>query len=80
MSNDTIFADGLKFFEKHHDAPDFVIGTISIMPKQFVDWLRANHKAMDEKGYIKLQVLMGKKGYPYVKLDTYKKEDNRGDF
>ena len=73
MNDETIFADGLKFFERHHEAPDFVMGTISIMPKQFVDWLRAHYKYADEKGYIKLQVLMGRKGYPYVKLDTYKK-------
>jgi len=71
MSDDTVFVDGLKFFEKHHEAPDFVMGSISLEPKKLIEWMRANHKAMNAGGYIRVSVLMSRSGKPYCKLDTY---------
>ena len=78
MADEVKFATGLYYFEPHQNAPDFVLGTISIKPKEFVDWLRENHKAVDDQGYLKLAVKRAKSGKPYVSIDTYKpkpKED-----
>jgi len=71
MSDDIVFADGLKFFDPHENAPDFVLGSISVKPKDFVEWLRANYSKVNRSGYLMLSVCRARSGKPYVKLDTY---------
>ncbi len=71
MAEEKIYPKGLWFNEKNLKQPDFVIGSISISKKMFIDWL--NGQEEDEKGYIHLQVLQGKENKPYVVLDTYKR-------
>lgn len=65
-----VFADGIYFYKKRESAPDFVIGTISFHPERFVEWIGRQEK--DERGYIRLSVLDGKDGKPYIQLDTWK--------
>jgi len=68
--NETPLPQGISFFPPHEKAPDFVIGTISINPSKFIEYL--NTQIADEKGYIKFQVLKSKAGKSYVKLDDFK--------
>ena len=71
---DMNFAKGLYFNEPHQNAPDFVLGSMSIKPKEFIDWMRENHQAVDENGYLRLAVKRSKGGKAYVALDTWKPE------
>lgn len=68
--SDIPLPEGISFFDPHAKAPDFVIGTISVNPVKFIQYLESQEA--DEKGYIKFQVLKSKKGTSYVKLDTWK--------
>ena len=68
MAEDKIMADGMFFKEKHQNAPDFVIGGLSIKIDQFAKFVK-DHKDGD---YLNFQVLKSKKGNPYIVLDTWK--------
>ena len=79
--SDIVFAKGISFFKPHQNAPDFVIGNISIKGAELVPWLRENHKALANKdGYINLSVKMSKSGRPYVCVDSYKPKEEKPDF
>ena len=67
---DIKFAAGVFFNEPRENAPDYVLGSISIRPREFVDWLREQDP--DDKGYIRLAVKRSKAGKAYVALDTWK--------
>lgn len=70
---DKIYANGIYFNEKRENAPDFVLGSISIDIEKFdINSLKeyANWK------YVKLNVLMWK-DKPYVTVDTYKSSGDR---
>lgn len=77
MADDINFAQGLYFNEPHENAPDFVLGRISVKPKEFIDWMRANHKAMNEHGYLNIKVNRSRQGKVYVALDDWKPDPNR---
>lgn len=68
--NDTPLPQGISFFPPRQKAPDFVIGSISINPEKFIQYL--NEQERDEKGYVKFNVQNSKAGKPYVSLDTWK--------
>jgi hypothetical protein len=73
MANDKKFASGIFFNEPHPNAPDWVLGSISVRPQDFVSWL--HEQDVDDKGYIRMQVAISKSsGKPYVALDTWKPE------
>jgi hypothetical protein len=75
MANEKVYPKGIACFEKHQSAPDFVIGTVIITPRELVGWLKENDKYLtDYKGakQLKLQMLSGTKG-PYMVVDTYQK-------
>jgi hypothetical protein len=73
MAEDKKFASGIFFNKPHQNAPDWVLGSISIRPQDFVSWL--HEQDPDDKGYIRLQVAVSKSsGKPYVALDTWKRE------
>ena len=77
MANEKVFPKGIVCFDKHQSAPDFVIGTVIISPRELVDWLKENEKLLtDYKGakQLKLQMLKGSKG-PYMVVDTYQKAE-----
>jgi len=66
--SEKIYANGIYWNEKRVNAPNFVLGSLSIDIEKFdINSLKqyANWK------YIKLNVLMGK-DKPYVTVDTYK--------
>ena len=66
MSNDKIFADGF-IFKRRENAPEFVIGNISVKVEDAVAFLNANQK----NGWVNLNVLNSQAGKPYIELDTF---------
>ena len=61
------------WFNKPNNAPKFVIGSLSISKKNFIEWLSTQET--NEKGYVHLSILDSKteEGKPYIALDNYKK-------
>ncbi len=74
MSQDKVFADGF-IFKRRQEAPDFVIGNISVKVEEAVAFLIANQK----NGWVNLNVLNSQAGKPYIELDTFvpKKQENQ---
>jgi hypothetical protein len=73
MSQDKIFADGF-LFKRRENAPDFVIGNISVKVEEAISFLKSNQK----NGWVNLNVLTAKSGKTYIELDQFvpkKKED-----
>ncbi len=67
-----IFADGFNF-KMNPNSPEWVVGSISIKADQAIEFI---NKHMD-KGWINLNVNIGKSGKPYVELDTWKPEPKK---
>ncbi len=70
MNDEIIFAEGLFYNQPRENAPDWVLGSISVEPKKFTDWLRANYDKNEK--YVKIDIKMGKNGKPYTALNTWK--------
>lgn len=66
MSKDKVFADGF-IFKRRQEAPEFVIGNISVKVEEAVAFLNANQK----NGWVNLNVLNSQAGKPYIELDTF---------
>lgn len=64
------FPRGLYWNAPSPNAPTWVVGSLSINKEQFLGWLEK--QAPNEKGYVRLNVKIGKEGKPYVELDTWK--------
>jgi hypothetical protein len=68
--SDKVFAEGIYYNPPRDGAPDFVLGSISVMPGKFAEWVIGQEA--DERGYVRLSVKRGKSGKAYVELDTWK--------
>ncbi len=70
MSNtqETIFADGFFVSSPREGAPEFVLGDVSISKDKAIAFINEH---ANEKGYVNLDLLMGKNGAPYLKLNTF---------
>jgi len=66
-----VFADGFSF-KRREDAPDFVIGRLSIKVDEAIAFLRQNEK----NGWVNLDAKYGRSGNPYLELDTYEGKGN----
>lgn len=73
MSQDKIFADGF-LFKRRENAPDFVIGNISVKVEEAISFLQANQK----NGWVSLNVLTAKSGNPYIELDQFVPKKKEG--
>ena len=69
MSGDVEFAQGFYFNEPQGNAPDFVLGKVSIQRDKFMDWLVAQQP--NEKGYVRIDVKRSRSGSVYASLDTW---------
>lgn len=70
-----IFASGC-YFDRREQAPDWVVGRISINVDKFVEWLSEQDRS--EKGYVNLNVHRKRDGSSYyVELDTWRPDTNR---
>ena len=66
-----VFTKGLRFWDKHANAPDWVIGKISIKPTEFTQWMRDNYDKDEE--YLNIEVKRSKaSNEPYTELSTFK--------
>lgn len=77
MSKDKVFADGF-LFKRRENAPDFVIGNISVKVDEAITFLKTNQK----NGWVNLNVLNSQAGKPYIELDQFvpkKKETQEAD-
>lgn len=75
---DQILPEGIRFFNKHEKAPDFVKGVIVITPNDLFTFCKENPQLMTEydgKKQIRIQLLESKAGKLYGAVDTYKKEE-----
>lgn len=74
MAEQKIFADGF-YFERRENAPDFVIGRLSVKVNKVKDFLDAH---VNDRGYVNLNILRSKDGGAYMELDTWqpKKQEN----
>lgn len=71
MSNEKVFADGIRFFGKSEKAPDYVIGSLKIEVEEAIAFLN-KHASNNE---VKLAIKLSSKGKYYIELDTYKKDE-----
>jgi hypothetical protein len=73
MSEEKIFADGFSF-KRQENAPDFVIGRVSIKVDEAIAFLRKHEK----NGWVNLNAKYGRSGNPYMELDTYEPKKQGG--
>ncbi len=72
---DQILPEGIRFFPKHQNAPDFVLGTMVITMNDLFEFCKKNPELITEYNgakQIKLQLLNSKQGKLYAAVDTYK--------
>ncbi len=68
-----IFAEGI-IFKRNENAPDFVIGSMSVKIEEAVPFLQANAK----NGWTNLQVKKSQNGKFYIELDTFEPKAQGG--
>ena len=73
MAKEKIFADGFSFSTRENQ-PDFVVGRVSVKVDDAIPFLK---KHASEKGWVNLNVLVGRSGNPYVELVTFKPKSNK---
>jgi hypothetical protein len=73
---ESIFASGIMFKLPRDNAPDFVKGSLSIKMDDFNAWAKDH----EEKGWINLDLKVGKSGKPYVELNLWKPEKSNVPF
>jgi len=77
MSTETKFPKGIRCFNKHEKAPDFVIGKMIITLNDLVQFCKENPDLLTEyKGnkQMALQIQRTKAGDLTAVIDTYKKQ------
>ena len=74
MSNERKFADGI-IFKKKPQAPEWVLGGLSIKVDEFVKFLNENKKA---DGWVNLDIKLSKQeSKPYIELDAWEPEGKK---
>ena len=61
-----VFANGFMFKMKP-DSPEWVIGSLSLKADEAIEFIKQH----TNKGWVNLNVHVGKSGKPYVELDTW---------
>ena len=61
-----IFADGFSF-KRNENAPDFVVGRLSIKVDDAIGFLKENEK----RGWVNLSIKTARSGNHYLELDTF---------
>ena len=64
--DEKVFANGFSF-KRQENAPEFVVGRLSLKEDEAKDFLRNNFK----NGWCNLNIKKAKSGSYYVELDTY---------
>lgn len=71
MAEEKIFADGF-VFKRNENAPDFVVGRISIKVNEAIDFIKKHEK----NGWVNLGVKTARSGNYYIDLDTFEANDS----
>jgi len=66
QQDEKIFADGFSF-KRNENAPDFVIGRLSMKVDEAIAFMKQNEK----KGWVNLNVKQARSGNYYLELDTF---------
>jgi len=66
MTNEKIFAEGFSF-KRQENAPDFVVGRLSMKVAEAIAFLRKHEK----NDWVNISIKYGRSGNPYCELDTY---------
>lgn len=66
MTNEKIFAEGFSF-KRQENAPDFVVGRLSMKVDEAIAFLRKHEK----NDWVNISIKYGRSGNPYCELDTY---------
>lgn len=66
MSDEKIFAEGF-VFKQNPNAPDFVVGRLSVKVDEAIQFLKSHEKG----GWVNLQIKKARSGSTYVELDTF---------
>ena len=72
--SDNKLPEGIRYFEKHANAPDFVIDSLVITIDDFLQFIADNPDVLTEyqgKKQLKLQRLRSKQGKIYLSVDTF---------
>lgn len=78
MANDKILPEGIRVFDKHANAPDFVVATVVVSPDALVKFCKDNAALLsDYQGtpQLRLQLLKSQAGKLYMTVDTYKRPE-----
>lgn len=69
MSNqkEKVFADGFRFKNPGPNAPDYIVGSLSVFVQNATEFLKTHQK----NGWVNLEIKIGRSGNPYVELDTF---------
>jgi hypothetical protein len=66
MSEEKVFADGF-LFKRNENAPDFVVGQLSIKVDEAITFIRQHVK----NGWVNLEVKQGRSGNYYLELNKF---------
>lgn len=72
MTDEKIFADGF-VFKRNENAPEFVVGRLSLKIDEAVAFVKANQN----NGWINLDIKQARSGNFYVELDTFKPTEKK---
>lgn len=64
--DEKIFAEGFSF-KRNENAPDFVVGRLSLKVDEAIAFMKDNHK----NGWVNLNIKTARSGNHYVELDTF---------
>jgi len=71
-----VFADGFSFRKPSPEAPEFVVGRLSLKVDDAINFVNQHKNA---NGWINLSIMIGRSGNPYVELDTYEPKKDDGE-
>jgi len=74
MATIKIYPEGIFVFPKHKNAPDFVIGKVTIDIDKFNEWINSHEGYLSEfkgRSQLKLDLLKGKEDKLYFTVDNY---------
>lgn len=66
MAQEKVFADGFSF-KRNENAPDFVVGRLSIKIEDAIVFMKENQK----NGWVNISIKYGRSGNPYCELDNF---------
>lgn len=77
---DKVFINGVRFFPKRDSAPEFVLGTLVLTPKQISEWAAANAQYMSDyngDSQVRIQITKGQEGKLVFAVDTWKPDGQK---